>query len=408
MNRIAIGYCNVGVVYQIALAAHELGELERFHCSMLDAPGLWGGRLAKAFGPGATTSWRCPGLPASSVQEYPWPLFRHLFHERIWPRRSFDWFNTNESFDRQVAAQLRRSHARLFVGAETCAQHAFTVAKERGMHTLLDGEQVHPAFLWTVLARAADDLGLPPPPPVNTPEMAARKAAEHALADTILVFSEVERRSFVEQGFAAERLAEIPLWADTVNWYPDPKRPDAPSGRPLRAVFVGVDLRKGIPYLLRAARQCGGAVDLTLVGRKDPQMQPIMTQDREHFRYLPPKTKPELREMFRHSDVLVLPSLVDAFGFVAMEAMACGLPVIVTENCGVPVPDPSWRVPIMDADALAERLLLYAGDRELCRAHGTVAAEFAQQYRPERYRREVAHLFRNLLDGKPPVFSPVA
>ena len=405
MNQIAIGYANVGVVYQIALAAYELSELERFHCSVLDAPGLWGDWMSKALGPATMTSWRCPGLPASSVKEYPWPLFRHMFHERVWPRRPYDWFATNESFDRHVAAQLKNSGARLFIGAETCSQFAFTAAKARGMHTLLDGEQVHPAFLWSLLARAAEDLGLPAPRPVNTPEMAARKEAEHALADTILVFSEVERRSFVEQGFPTGRLAEIPLWADTRNWYPSPEPRPADSGKQagLRAVFVGgIDLRKGIPYLLQAARQCGDAVRLLLVGRRDPQMEPVMTEHQNHFDYEPPKTKPELRELFWHSDVLVLPSLVDAFGFVAMEAMACGLPVIVTENCGVPVPDPTWRVPIMDGHAIAERLLLYAADRELCRADGELALNFARQYQPEVYRRKITGLFRNLLDGQPP------
>src|ERR1041385_5326270 len=101
-------------------------------------------------------------------------------------------------------------------------------------------------------------------------------------------------------------------------------------------------------------------------------------------RMVPPQTKPRLRELYWQHDVLVLPSLGDSFGFVAMEAMACGLPVIVTENCGVPVPDPSWRVPVMDSEAIAWRLSLYARARSLCHEHGIVAAKFALQFTPER------------------------
>jgi glycosyltransferase involved in cell wall biosynthesis len=104
-----------------------------------------------------------------------------------------------------------------------------------------------------------------------------------------------------------------------------------------------------------------------------------------------------LRELYWQSDILVLPSLVDTFGFVATEAMACGLPVVVTDNCGVPVPDPSWRVPIMNSDAIAQRLEHYSTDRTALKQDGQIAAEFARQYTPERYREQVKNLLRRLL-----------
>ena len=408
MNGVTVGYSGVHQAYQIALAAHEAGALDRFYCSVFDAPGKWGGLLSRLLGSSVLTNRRCEGLPASLAVEYPWPLLRQMLAARVLRRRDYDWSQTVDRFDHWVAGQLEKSLSRVFAGAETCALHSFRAAKRLGMTTVLDCGQVHPTFLWNLLARASDDLKLPAPPPIDIPVMEARKAAEYALADVILVLSEVERRSFLEQGFAPETLLEIPLWADPALWHPPSER-SAASGRPLRVLYIGSgELRKGIPYLLRAVRQSGAEIDLALVGVRTPLMEPFLQEHQAHFRYVPPTTKLELRAMCWRSDVLVLPSLVDAFGFVALEAMACGLPVVVTENCGVPVPDPSWRVPIMDAGALAERLLLYARDRELCRAHGEVAAEFARRYRPETYRRRVADLFRNLLDGKPPVSSPVA
>ena len=63
----------------------------------------------------------------------------------------------------------------------------------------------------------------------------------------------------------------------------------------------------------------------------------------------------------------------------------------------MPVPEQTWRVPVMNSDAIAERLALYAEDRERCREHGLIALAFARQYTPEKYRRQVKRIFAALL-----------
>jgi glycosyltransferase involved in cell wall biosynthesis len=108
-------------------------------------------------------------------------------------------------------------------------------------------------------------------------------------------------------------------------------------------------------------------------------------------------SKSQLRDVYWKHDVLVLPSLGDSFGFVALEAMACGLPVIVTENCGVPVPDSAWRVPIMNSTAIARRLEYYASDRDALARDGKIAQVFAKQFTPERYREQIKNLLQKLL-----------
>jgi glycosyltransferase involved in cell wall biosynthesis len=71
--------------------------------------------------------------------------------------------------------------------------------------------------------------------------------------------------------------------------------------------------------------------------------------------------------------------------------------VIVTENCGVPVPEPAWRVPIMNSDAIAQRLEYYATNREALQRDGQSAQQFARQFTPERYREQIKNLLRELL-----------
>ena len=115
---------------------------------------------------------------------------------------------------------------------------------------------------------------------------------------------------------------------------------------------------------------------------------------------LPPQPKSQLRKTYEAHDVLVLPSVGDPFPFVSLEAMACGLPVIATENCGTPLPDSSRKVPAMDLASLAKRIMQYADDRLLVAEHGNEALTFAAQFGPEKYRRSIGALFADILDNR--------
>jgi len=100
-------------------------------------------------------------------------------------------------------------------------------------------------------------------------------------------------------------------------------------------------LRKRIPFLLDAVAQCGAAVELTIIGTPPLRTDPSLVAQSQNVSYLSPQSKTQLRNTYQIHDVPVLPSVCDSFGFVALEAMACGLPVIITEKCGAPEPGSS-------------------------------------------------------------------
>jgi glycosyltransferase involved in cell wall biosynthesis len=72
------------------------------------------------------------------------------------------------------------------------------------------------------------------------------------------------------------------------------------------------------------------------------------------------KSQPELVNHYRDADCLVLPSRFDSFGMVVAEALACGLPVIVSDMVGakslVVEGENGWIVPVGDVEALARRM----------------------------------------------------
>lgn len=401
MSGIIVAYSSVHQIYQIALAAQEIGTLDQFFCSLIDAPGKWGNLVSMVVGRDRLASMRRPELNPKLVKEYPWPFLLHYLMQSLrLSKASMQGGNreaVSEQFDRWVAPQLNSLDSKVFIGVETCAAYSFAVAQKRGMTTILDCPQVYPDFLTHILNTAAEDLHLPPPDPFDTPEIAERKRLEYSMADVLLVLSEVQKRSFLAAGFPLDKLICIPLWAETTIFQPPPV-PILKQSNTLRVLFVGgLSVRKGIPYLLEAIRLCGSKVELTLVGAISPEIESFLAKYEGSFTHIPPTTKAGVRQYYWQSDVLVLPSLVDTFGWVAMEAMACGLPVIVSENCGVPVPDENWRIPIMNAEAIAQKLLMLRDNREYCASLSQIATQFAEKFTPERYRQQLQAVFKQLL-----------
>ena len=173
-------------------------------------------------------------------------------------------------------------------------------------------------------------------------------------------------------------------------------------------LMVGNDWhKKGIRVLLDAAVQLGASpVDLLLAGREDPAPFRAMAaerglQDRVHF--LPARKDVEF--YYAAADAYAGPSLEDTFALPPAEAMACGLPTIVSsengtceiithgEN-GLILDDPK------DAAGLAAMIRRLCEDKIFRDGLGERAAQTARQYTWERNGDELAAIFQDILERK--------
>ena len=193
-----------------------------------------------------------------------------------------------------------------------------------------------------------------------TPSMLQRSTAEYALADRIRVASTFSRASMIANGVDAAKVHVVAYPIETSRFDVPASRP-APAG-PLRVCTVGtLTPAKGFPVLLDAARKVGtDRVELRFVGGTDSRMaHDLLTRLSAGMRVTAGAVD-DIREAYRGAELFVLPTLHDGYGFVVAEAMASGLPVIVTRTCGAAdLVEPGrtgWIVDEGSVEALADAL----------------------------------------------------
>ncbi len=159
-----------------------------------------------------------------------------------------------------------------------------------------------------------------------------RALAEYEHADIIHVSSTYAADSFLAAGIPEERLHRVDLELPERFRPTEPRRDDGV----FRVIYVGsLTVTKGVPVLLDTFGRLSDNVELALVGGWGTRsMRRFIEQRMAEDRRISLVAGDPLDHL-RTADVLVHPSYSDGFGYAPMEALACGVPVIVTEDTGM-------------------------------------------------------------------------
>jgi len=224
-----------------------------------------------------------------------------------------------------------------------------------------------------------------------------RKDQEVTLADHIFVASSMTRQSLLDAGVVTERISVISYGAPVDYFQPQPK-----GDKKFRALFVGrVGPRKGFHYLLQAWKKLQlSDAELKVVGINE--FPPgWLESHRDYINYLPSVPHANLSQHYCSASVFVFPSLVEGFGLVILEAMACGIPVITTPNTAGPdiITDgvEGFIIPIRDVEAIQAKLEWCYQHPEELSAMGQAARKKAENSTWLTYRQKLAAKVQTLL-----------
>jgi glycosyltransferase involved in cell wall biosynthesis len=384
--------------YQVPLALHEHGLLER-HISDFYTPNIAvpvAAHFARPF-----LSRRHPDLPSRFVE---------CNLPAIW-RQALDWRRKRDpiliayeichslSLQAIETAQNTDAHLFLYGGIGFWAFEALQDRKrilfqfhphQSAVYELLESDRTRHAEVRYSFETEVDSRPLS--------RLSVEMLTEWQLADHIVCASDFTRRSLVKVGCKTDRISVIPygINLDTQTTSQLHERSSI-----CKFLFVGQGVqRKGTHHLLKAWRKARLTnCQLTLVCyRVDPGIASLA--DQPGVSLLPKLSIDLLRKEFGNADVFVMPSIVEGFGLVYLEALAAGLYCVGTRNTGLPDLNPPSNVAAMidagDEAQLIEAMRSAAEQWRRQKIDRSAIREFAARRSWGDFRQDIATLIAHL------------
>ena len=339
--------------HQAALALQNEGLLTRYWsgipCSdVYDSiiPGFLKGRLLK-HGIFPLREELCRWVPIAPLLRKPAEM---LLDRKM--AKYFEYLGYSQ-FDRYVARQLRQIDCDAVIAYENSAVNTFREAKRRGMITILDAASFH--------HQAQDRLhGYVESESLHR-KIAVTKDEEINLADYVITVSDLARQTYLDAGIPADKVFSLMIGSDIDLFVPGV---DIPRDDYVNFIFCGsIIMRKGVDLLLAACKKIAEEKRMFRMrfiggpGEATPLLEKNLSNTVTCGGLI---SQQQLVREYQQADCLILPSLNDSFGMAVTEALACGVPVIVSDMVGakdlVHEGKNGWVIPVKDVDALVERM----------------------------------------------------
>jgi D-inositol-3-phosphate glycosyltransferase len=249
-------------------------------------------------------------------------------------------------------------------------------------------------------------------------EVAQRDCSEAEVAcsaDSVVVWTDDEKDALVEYcDIDPSKVSVISPGVDLGHFRPmsqSQSRDHLGYSEDKNILFVGrLEPLKGLDSLFRAVASLEhpSAITLNVVGGDENSLEKSRLQEladrmqlTESVRFIGSVSQDELPIHYNAADVCVLPSHYESFGLAALEAAACGRPVIASEVGGLPSIVKSgstgYLVPPKQSDIMAERLCELLNDDVLRSRMGVFARKHAESLGWDRSTDALLARYRQLV-----------
>jgi glycosyltransferase involved in cell wall biosynthesis len=282
----------------------------------------------------------------------------------------------------------------IFVGWSGTSLKSIRKANDRGAVTIVERGSAHVGYQQEVLEEEYQRFEMRG----MEEDKIEKELMEYEEADYIAVPSEFAKNTFLDKGIDENKLIKTTLGTDIEDL-----KPLESNGEEIDFLYVGTnDVRKGLIYLLEAWNSFPKEEsELFVRASFNEEVNDIFYEAKgENMTFIEEYIQ-DLDDLYQKADVLVLPSIEDGFARVVTEAMACGMPVIVSENTGakelVEEGENGFIVPIKDIEALKEKMSYFKQNPAEVERMGKNARDTAMKYTWGNYGEEVEKEYRRIL-----------
>lgn len=279
---------------------------------------------------------------------------------------------------------------------------AIEKARKRGIKVVVDHSIAHPMFMDKQLREeytrnnVVFDLGMDNP-------FWTGIIKDCKKGDVVLVNSQFVKDTFVANGFVPEKIKVI-LLGVREDFF-SLKKDYSIKDNVLKILFTGsFGFRKGAEYILKALAELdqeGFKYEFTCVGNSMSATELIAKYNVKHINRVNTVPQEKLKTYLATSDIYLFPSLCEGCASSGMEAMAAGMPVIATNESGLPIEDGVDGIIVRSKNVhdIKNAIKLLASDTHKRETLGIAAAnKIATHYTWDRYAQNVFSLYKQLLN----------
>lgn len=336
---------------QLASEFDKLGYLEVFYTPVLS-------RKTQI-----VPNWLYPylfGPPMFNLKKLHTSLAIDGFRELMWRTRKLrgvsrnERYRVNEVIDRWVAHKLQHISDVLLVEGQI-GLHTIRRAKELGMMTVIDRTNSHIAHQTEIWDDVKKKYNLDWS--INSNRVVNKGIQEYEETDYIFTLSTYARNSFLNKNFSPKKVICVPPGLNLDNFRRVKKEDNI-----FRVIYCGrLQYIKGTHHLLEAFHNLNlKNAELWLIGQLTDNIKLYLRKYGTNCKLFGQVRNDKLYQYFSQGSVFVFPSSDDGFGKVLIEAMACGLPIIASTNCGsLDLVRPNidgYIIPIQDVNAIQEKI----------------------------------------------------